>query len=52
MAESDMKTWAPDCWITDSGIVCNRIHTRNVCSIAQSKAAYLTTVLIRRMMKP
>ena len=47
-----MKTWAPDCWITDSGIVCNRIHTRNVCSIVQATAAYTTTAIILRMMRP
>lgn len=47
-----MKAWVPDCWITDSGIVCNRIHTLNVCSLDQAKAAYTTTALIRRIMRP
>lgn len=48
----DRKPWSPDCWITLTGLVCNRVHTRRVCSVAEAKAAYATTAIIRRIMQP
>lgn len=52
MTSVHRRPWAPDCFVTHSGLVCSKIHTRRVCSVADAKAAYATTAIIRRIMQP
>lgn len=47
----DQRAWAPDSYITESGIVLNKDHVLKVLRLAEAKAALLTTQLIKRMMQ-
>lgn len=45
------RAWRPNCYITETGLVCTEVHVKRVCTLPQAKAALATTAMIERMMK-
>lgn len=47
----DRRPWAPNCSITETGLVLSKSHVLKVLPLAEAKAALLTTAIIEKMMK-
>lgn len=47
----DQRPWAPDCFITASGLVLSKSHVMKVMTLADAKAALMTTAIIERLLK-
>ena len=52
MKTIDQRPWAPNCHVTDSGLVLSKSHVLQVMPLASAKAVLVTTAIIERMMKP